>query len=346
MKITFLEGQLKINGGRRVIFIYADILNRWGHDVTVVTINSQFFKRWLANLIDYRLPWMRRYKFKLLRVPSFDSLNIPSADIIVADEWKIINKFNELPDRVGFKIHFVQHDERLYHGNPEDVDKAYRSQIKKIVIADWLREMFIRDYNYNADLVLNSVDKSQFTKQPRTKSPDEIRILMLHHTYAWKGTKEGVAIVQELKKHYPNVKLILFGARKPNVGEIPHDEYYYNLPQEKLAWLYSNSDIFLCPSWDEGFTLPSVEAMACGCALVTYGTGSARHYAFDGKTAMVAERLNQEDLYRKTELLVKDANLRSKIAQGGYEFVQKMATWEDRARELESIFKKELNKNA
>lgn len=342
MKITFLEAQLKINGGRRVIFTYADIFTRWGHDVTVITINSRSFSRWLSNIIDYRLPWMRRYKFKLLRVSNFDVTNIPSADIIVADEWKVVDRLFKLPERAGYKIHFVQHDERLYHGDPKEIDRIYRVPVKKIVIADWLREMFLRDYNYNADLVLNSVDKKQFFKKPRTKPLGDIRILMLHHTYLWKGTQEGVAVVQKLKEQYKNVKLILFGMRKPDIREIPYDEYYFNLPQDKLAQMYSDSDIFLCPSWDEGFTLPSIEAMACGCALVTYGTGSARHYAYDGVTAMVAERLNQEDLYRKTELLVKDSDLRNRIAQGGYEFMQKMPTWEDRAKELLTILKKSL----
>src|SRR3989344_5000289 len=334
MKITFLEPQLKINGGRRVIFIYADILTKWGHEVVVATINTHLLKRWIANAIDYRPSWMRQYKFKLIRVPSFNSEHIPSADIVVADEWKIIDSLSQLPKQAGVKIHFVQHDERLYHGDREKIDKAYRYPVKKIVIAEWLREMFKQDYGIEVDLVLNSVDKKQFSKQPRTKNPNDIRILMLHHTYPWKGTKEGIEVVQRFKDGYPNVKLILFGARKPNVGETPCDEYYYNLPQEKLSWLYSNSDIFLCPSWDEGFTLPSIEAMACGCALVTYGTGSARHYAYDGVTAMVAERLNKEDLFLKTEMLAKDKALRDKIAQGGYEFMQKMPTWEDRATEL------------
>ncbi len=196
MRITFLESQLKINGGRRVIFIYADIFNKWGHEVTVVTINADSFKRWTANLVDYRPSWMRRYKFKLVRVPSFDADFIPSGDIIVADAWNVVEHLSQYPGRVGVKIHFVQHDERLYHGNPKEVDKAYGLPVKKIVIADWLREMFKRDYDTDVDLILNSVDKNQFKKQPRTKSSDEIRILMLHHTYAWKGTKEGVAFTR------------------------------------------------------------------------------------------------------------------------------------------------------
>ena len=48
--------------------------------------------------------------------------------------------------------------------------------------------------------------------------------------------------------------------------------------------------IYLCPSWDEGLGMPSMEAMACGSALVTYDNGGSRDYAHDGETALVAPR--------------------------------------------------------
>ena len=78
--------------------------------------------------------------------------------------------------------------------------------------------------------------------------------------------------------------------------------------------------------------------MACRCALVTYDNGGSRDYAFDGKTALVARRRDKEDLKNKLELLVKDIDLRKKIADNGYEFMQKWPTWEEQAEKLEKIF--------
>lgn len=344
MTINFLEPQLKISGGRRIIFGLADSLAKMGHDVIITTINTNFLRRMVLNLLKIRPNWTRSYNLNIKRVPSYEEKYMTPADVIVATSWQAVSAMDLLPPRFGKKFNFVQHDERLYHGKIENVDLAYRCKNVKIVCADWIKDMFLRDYGVEAKVLTNFMDKKLFHKINREKDEREIRVLLLDHTYEWKGTREGVEVVQDLKKKYKNLKLILFGTRKKNSG-YPCDEYYYNLPQEKLAWLYSNSDIFLCPSWDEGYSLLSTEAMACGAALVAYGTGSARHYAFDGETAMVAERKNVESLKEKLEVLVRDSNLRRKIAQGGYEFAQKMPTSYEQAKKMEKFFTEELNKN-
>lgn len=343
MKITFVSPHLKISGGVRVLLIYADRLSKMGHEVTVVVVGENPIKRLTANMLCLKPSWFKQLHAKILKVPSLEEKYIPSADIIVATNWQLGREVLKYSPRVGKKFDFVQHDEGMYRNDHEEVDRVFQSPALRIItIADWLVETFKTKYHSDALLLLNSVDREQFRNTPREKSKDEVRILILHHDYEWKGTKEGVAVVQRLKAKYPNVKLILFGVRSKTI-EYPCDEYYYKLPQEKLSWLYSNTDIFLCPSWDEGFTAPSVEAMTCGCALVTYDFPSSKHYASDGETAMVAKRKDPEDLFRKVEMLVKDSELRARIARGGFDFVSAMPTWEDQAKKMEKIFESALH---
>lgn len=342
MIINFLEPSLKISGGRRVVFSFADSLSSLGHDVRIVTINPSPMKRFVADLIRHRPAWTRIYNLKIIRVAAYERDLMPRADVVVANAWQSAIAMDKFSDEAGKKIHFIQHDERMYHGDKDSVDRSYRCKNEKIVCADWLKEMLQKDYGVTATVVSNSIDLRLFRRLKRSKPEGEIRILLLAHAYKWKGTREGVEAILSLKEQYPNIRLILFGMRDKSI-EYPYDEYYYDLPQKKLAWLYSNSDIFVCPSWDEGYTLPSVEAMACGAALVTYGTGSARHYAFHNETAMVAERKNQKDLKDKIEALVKSKSLRDRISMTGYEFVKKMPSWKDRAREMEAVFRKITN---
>jgi glycosyltransferase involved in cell wall biosynthesis len=356
MKINFLSPHLKISGGVRVLLVYANLLAKMGHDVRVIVQSRNWLRRRAANFLNFKPKWIRNLKIKILRVPDLDEANMSAGDIIVISDWKTALKIEHFPEKLGKKIHFIQHDERMYHGEKDDVDKAFRLPFKKIVVSSWLKEVIERDYGQEAELLLNSVDRNLFYPlsnarlDSRLRGNDSgkggddkggretVRILLLHHTYEWKGTKEGVEIVNKLKRKYPGVKLILFGARKEKI-EFVCDEYYYDLPQERLAELYSGCDIFLCPSWDEGFGLPSLEAMACKCALVTYDNGGSRDYAFDGETALVAKRRDAVDLESKIEALVKDADLRRKIAGQGYQFVQKMPSWEEQAEKLEKIFK-------
>lgn len=46
------------------------------------------------------------------------------------------------------------------------------------------------------------------------------------------------------------------------------------LPEEELPLLYSAADLFVFPSFDEGFGLPPLEALACGCPVAASRAGA------------------------------------------------------------------------
>lgn len=340
MKIVFLLPHIKISGGVRVLLTYAHFLSRQGNKVIVAIENKRQLRRIIANFFGFKPKWFLQCSAKFLRVENFDEENLPPADAVVASHWESAIKVDTYSKKMGEKFHFIQHDERFYHGAPEGADRAYRLPLKKVVVSTWLREIIKKDYQQDANVLLNTIDKNLFYPISKIKR-DFVKILLLHHDYEWKGTKEGVEIVQKLKAKYPSIKLVLFGARKEDAGYLC-DEYYYNVPQNQLASLYSDCDIFLCPSWGEGFGLPSLEAMACRCAVVTYDNGGSRDFAFHEKTALVAKRKDKEDLMRQLERMIVDENLRRTMAENGYRFVQSMPTWEDQARKLEDIFKKAI----
>ena len=54
------------------------------------------------------------------------------------------------------------------------------------------------------------------------------------------------------------------------------------VPQEDLALLYRNASVFLTASEYEGFGFPVLEAMTCGCAVVSSNAGSLSEVAGDG----------------------------------------------------------------
>jgi glycosyltransferase involved in cell wall biosynthesis len=139
---------------------------------------------------------------------------------------------------------------------------------------------------------------------------------MLHHDYAWKGVADGVAAVMRVRPAVPGLRLVAFGVKAPRQAP-PYDEFHANPAQHALAALYSGCDIYLCPSWDEGLGMPSMEAMACGAALVTYDNGGCRDYALDGDTALVVPRRDVEALAAALARLATEPVLRGRLAAAG-----------------------------
>jgi glycosyltransferase involved in cell wall biosynthesis len=128
-----------------------------------------------------------------------------------------------------------------------------------------------------------------------------------------------------------------FGVKRPRTP-LPYDEFHENVPQERLAALYSASDIYLCPSWDEGLGMPPMEAMACGAALVTYDNGGCRDYARDGATALVAPRRDVAALAAALERLATDAALRARLAAAGTALVTREFDWDRAVERVETLF--------
>lgn len=272
-----------------------------------------------------------------MRVPLLTADYVRDADVTVATTCENALLLEAYGPEKGRPFYLLQHDEGLYHFPREVADRAYKTRARKIVVSSWLQDILATQHGEDSDLLINPIDLAQFKKLPIDRKDDTVRILVLQHPYAWKGTAEGVAAVEEVRKAHPEVRLVMFGVReKDNIGFTP-DEYHFNVPQDKLAELYSGADIYLCPSWDEGFGLPSIEAMACGLALVTYDNGGSRDYAFHEDTALVARRRDTEDLTVQLERAVSDASLRRRISERGRGFVLGMPGWEQRVTELEEL---------
>ncbi len=117
-----------------------------------------------------------------------------------------------------------------------------------------------------------------------------------------------------------------------------YDEFHANPRQKDLAALYSATDVYLCPSWDEGLGMPSMEAMACGAALVTYDNGGSRDYARDGETARVAPRRDVGALAAALARGLGDAALRRRLAEAGQGFIRSAFDWDRAVTCMENLF--------
>ena len=335
MKITFLCPHLRIAGGVRAILTHADRLARRGHEVTLLVPAKGGLAAWWRNRMRTGPDWMPGLEARVRWVPEWSAARVPDGDVLIATAWQSVETVAAAPARCGRKFYFIQHYESLYHGEAARVDATYRVPLRKIVISTWLADVMAERFDTPAAVVVTPVEPGLFHPVP-AEEDGKLRVLMLFHEYPWKGVADGLEAFGRVRARRPELRLVGFGV-KPPPRKLPFAEFHENLPQERLAWLYSRCPIYLCPSWDEGLGMPAMEAMACGATLCTYDNGGCRDYAIDGRTAVVAPRRDVDALAWGLSRLVEDADLRRRLGRGGQDFVRTQFDWERATARLEGL---------
>ena len=118
--------------------------------------------------------------------------------------------------------------------------------------------------------------------------------------------------------------------------------FHRGFQEDELATFYKEAKCLVFPSLYEGFGIPVLESMNCGCPVVLANHSSFPEVA--GDAGVYFEFNNAEDLRNKIEMLVKDEHFRNEYSQRGFEQVKKFS-WEKAAKECLIVYKKACGEN-
>jgi len=111
--------------------------------------------------------------------------------------------------------------------------------------------------------------------------------------------------------------------------------YTGRILDEDLPALYSGAELFVFPSLYEGFGLPPLEAMACGCPVVSSNASSVPEVL--GDSALFFNPYGVEEMSLAIRQMLEDENLRNRFRQKGWERA-KLFTTEKMTNKLLDIF--------
>jgi glycosyltransferase involved in cell wall biosynthesis len=130
-----------------------------------------------------------------------------------------------------------------------------------------------------------------------------------------------------------------FGARVVSAAESSRvsDRIHFTgwVSDQDLLHLYNASDAFIFPSFYEGFGLPVLEAMACGCAVACSSTSAMPEVA--NAAALQFHPESTADIGRAMRDLLLDSELRSRMERLGQQRAA-LFTWERTARKTLDIY--------
>jgi glycosyltransferase involved in cell wall biosynthesis len=104
-----------------------------------------------------------------------------------------------------------------------------------------------------------------------------------------------------------------------------------------LPALYQATDVFVYPSLFEGFGFPPVEAMACGCPVISSTRGSLAEVVADAARTVEPEKV--EDIEAALRDLATDGNARDRLRTAGFRNARRF-DWDDNARQVLEVYRR------
>jgi glycosyltransferase involved in cell wall biosynthesis len=104
---------------------------------------------------------------------------------------------------------------------------------------------------------------------------------------------------------------------------------------DELGYFYKHAECFVFPSQYEGFGIPVLESMICGCPVVLGNHSSFPEVA--GDAGVYFELNNSDDLVEKINTLIKNKSVREYFSKKGIEQAKKFS-WEKAALECITVY--------
>jgi len=347
MKITFiLPGVIKIPvGGVKVVNEYANRLSDLGHDVTLVypthikTGNPVYFiRKRISSLIDRLqhvsgdLYYIPKPSVNIMVVRRIASKYVPSGDAVIAVGWQTAEAVASLPPEHGSKFYLLQSFE-IYFSRKKQILATYHLPLKKIAVSKWIiAEMEKIGENCSGPLGNAIHPKEFYIESPQLERKNDV--MMVYHPHKIKGAKDGIEVLKMAQKRLPELTAVIVAPREP-IHRIPSWIQVIIRPSvDELRHLYNTSKVFLHTSHWEGWGLPVMEAMACGCAIVSTTNQGVQEYLINNKNALFCEIGDIAGLTEKTYRLLDSDQLQIELVDRGLATIGSF-TWDESTSRLE-----------
>jgi glycosyltransferase involved in cell wall biosynthesis len=211
-----------------------------------------------------------------------------------------------------------------------------------IIVTTPKMEGFVKKNNFKNKIFLipNSVNVKEFCPLERLSS--EIKnILFVGRFEIEKNVENFARAVLNLKG---KIRLTLVG-RGPleqkirDILEQGNLEYkiIQSLPHKELRDLYQQTDIFVLPSFNEGYPKVLIEAMSCGVSCLVAKFDGYQYLVRDYKNGLVCDS-TKDSIHEKIQELIDNKELRSSLSKEARKFVEENNDIEKNIiRELNSI---------
>ena len=161
-----------------------------------------------------------------------------------------------------------------------------------------------------------------------------------------KGIDDLLYVFKELSNEHNDIGLLLVGNSEMNLDTLLKK---YKINRNKIVikkWLpninkaYWASDIFLFPSYREGFGNVCIESILCGVPVVAYDIIGVRESVKNNVSGLLVTFRNKKEMILKTKTLIKNNTLKIKLSKKGMKWAKSKFDQKNIWDGIDNIYKK------
>lgn len=360
-KIVFVTPSLKTGGGNRVFFELSNcMIKKYGCEVEILYPNNSDERNTfnMDSRIHIRAVGKKGNSSiqkicNIKKTIGFINKNFAAIPVIISDpifclfiseikRKECVYRFVQADDYCIFDDNHVFHNIMVKKFYKYLCRKSYKVRVQYIFNSKFTYDAFVsvsgrKDVPYK--LVYPAIDHSCFFNRhnPVREQKNSICVVGRRHklkglaTFQFALEQMPFSIMREISSIYiiSHDDLSEFNFSDAVSIVRPKSDY-------EIAEYYNRATIFISTSFWEGFGLPALEAMGCGCAVITSDNKGCREYALPDINCLYFEPKNVEDLIDCIQRLVLNRTLRDRLALQGEEDSQKFS-WDDSALQFYNI---------
>ena len=327
-QVTYILPSVGVGGGPRVVFEHLNRLYADGMDVQLFTLTP--WRPWIplkcpVTVCDGDADLLARLR--------------TVGGVKVATWWATASiVLQSCQDGgKGIPAYFVQDIESSYYmDDPQkqrEVCATYDPAMRHLTNSLWIAEQLNRHFGIGAAVVRPGINHDMFRVIDKTERRPN-RVFIFARTYP---LKNWTRLCDALESVEPRPELTLAGTERLDIPTWA--DYRVSASDEEIAACYNEATVFVQPSIHEGFCLPILEAMACGCPVVTTRCEGNEEFIKDGVNCLTVPWYDAALIARAVQTIIRDPELQGALRQGGLKTAAEFQ-WEPSISKLATLYKK------
>ncbi len=338
MNITFILPGGGRSGGIRVTVEMANRLISCNHNVRIIVHSKrkniyddikEYTKNIYRRIVYRNFDWLDHFIGDIILFQSLEDVKFQSGEIVVGVGVYFI------PDLLKVKGDVVKL--QYCHGLPGDKNDPLYSYLKypiaTISVSHAIVQTLEREANMKVlDVVPNGIDMKNYHIMPEIERDG---FGFIYGEAFEKAPLETIFLSQSLHDSFPEIPQYCFSCFK-RPDKLPAQIYCRFPSVSKARAIYNRSRIWFIASRNEGFCLPILEAMACGCVVISSNHENASSLIDHGNNGFIVN-FNDIDAYLYyTDKVLNDMYLAKKISENAKQAVQQYR-WDIIVKKMEGI---------